>query len=104
MVDNISWRGSQPQCDGFKIIEYFAEGVIDRAMAFINDDEIEEVRRQVLHIIPDDVEHCRVGRDIYATVCSNQLFTHIWPARFIRQVLFESCQCLLTQSDAIHEK
>ncbi len=37
-------------------------------MAFIDDDEIQEMRRQVLRFISDDIEHGRVGSESQAEV------------------------------------
>ena len=73
-------------------------------MAFIDDNEIEEVRRQEHRLIPDNVEHRRVGGNIHTTIRRDQLFTHIGPARLVGHMLLEGGQCLFTQRDTVHEE
>ena len=104
VIDDVGRCGRQAQGDGFEIVEHFAIGVVDGAVAFIDDDEIEKMRRQVLRLVPNDVEHRGIGGDIDAAVFGNELFAHIGPAWLVGQMLFEGSQCLLAQRDAVDQK
>ena len=44
VINDVGWRGRQAQRDGLEVVEHLAEGVVDGAMALIDDDEVEEVR------------------------------------------------------------
>jgi hypothetical protein len=90
--------------DGFEVVQHFFVGVVDGAVAFIDDDEIEEVGRELLRLVPDDVEHGGIGRDVDAAVLGDELFADIGPARLMGQVFLEGGQRLFAQGDAVDEK
>ena len=73
-------------------------------MALIDDDEIKEMRRQVLRLIPNDIEHGGIGRDIDAAVFGDEFFADIGPAWFVGQMLFEGAKRLFAQGDAVDQK
>ena len=104
VVNDIGGRGGQPQGDGLEVVEDFAIGVVDGAVAFIDHDEIEKMRRQLLRLVPDDVEHGGIGGDIDAAVLGDELLADIGPARLVGQMLLEGGQCLFAQGDAIDQK
>lgn len=61
VVDDVGGGGRQTEGDRLEVIENFTVGVVNGTVAFIDDDEIEEVRREMLCFVPDDVEHRRIG-------------------------------------------
>ena len=77
VVDNVGRRGGEAECDGLEVIEHLAVGVVDGAVAFIYHDEIEEMRRERLRLVPDDVEHRRIRGDVDAAVCGDDLFADL---------------------------
>lgn len=42
VVDYVSRRSGKTQGDGFEVVEDFAIGVVNRTVAFIDNDEIEK--------------------------------------------------------------
>ena len=104
VVDDVGRRRRQAQRDGLEIVEDFAIGVVYGAVALIDDDEVEEVRRQVLRFVPDDVEHRGIGRDVDATILGDELFADIRPARLVGHVFLEGVEGLLAQRDPVDEE
>ncbi len=104
VVDDIGGRGGEAQGEGLEVAQDFTIGIVNGAVAFIDHDEIEKVRRQLLQLFPYDVEHGGIGRDIDAAVLGDELLAYIRPARLVRQVLLEGGQCLFSQRDAINQK
>ena len=105
VIDNVPRCRRESQSNGFEIIEDLAVGIVNGSMTLIDDDEIKKMRRQVLRLIPDDVEHGGVSRYVDAAIFGDEpLFADIGPARLIGQMFFERCQRLLSERNAVNQE
>jgi hypothetical protein len=96
VIYNISWRGCKTEFDGVEIVEHFAVSVVNGTVALIDDNEIEEMWRERVGFVVDDIEHCRVCGDIDASICGGRPFAKFRPPRFVRDMLLEGVKRLFT--------
>ncbi len=57
---HVNRRGRQANLEGIKILKQIAVNVVDRAMGFIGDDQIEITNIEMVH----DFHHTRIGGDV----------------------------------------
>ena len=73
-------------------------------MALVNDNEVKKPGGDCVRFVPDDIEHRGVGRNVDAAIFGENLFSGVWPVRFVGQMFLESRTCLIPQGNAIDQK
>ena len=104
VIDDVCRCCRQTQRDGFEIVEHFAIGVVDGAMAFVDHDEIKKMGRKSMGLIANDVEHRRVRGNVDATIFGKKFFAIIGPAGLIGHVLLECSQCMFAQCNTVYQE
>ena len=85
VVDPVRRCRGEAELDGVEIAEDLLIGVVDAAVAFVRNDDVEEMRRDpgLRHVaVLDQVEHGRVGGDVDPTVPDEALLTLLRPNGF----------------------
>ena len=104
VVHYIPRRGSEAELNCVEIVEHLAIRIVDGAVTFVDDNQIEEMWRERGGFIVDDIEHRRVRSNVDSAVGGDALFAGLRPAGLVGDVLFESVERLPTQGDAVNQK
>lgn len=102
MVDYVAWRCGQTKLNGVEIVEDFAVSIIDGAVAFIDNKDVEKMRRKGVCHVAHDVQHRRICSDIDTAVCSYRLLAWLRPTRLVGNMLLKRVESLTAKSNIAH--
>ena len=107
VVNVVAGCRGEPQRQPMEVSHHLLVDIIDRAVAFIGDDQIEEERRYPgfrCRAALDHVQHGWVSADVDPAIRRESLLSLFRPARLGWQVFLEGVEGLVAQRDAVHQE
>ena len=103
-VNLVLWRGCETKFEPVKVVDDFFEGVEQRAVRLVHDDEIKEKRRNVIFLFVEHIEHGVICLNVNAPVEWKAFVIGIRINRWFTQMLFECTKSLGPQFATVHQK